>query len=33
LLDSLSDIALGQFAGRVERNMTTAIYTARRRGN
>jgi SAM-dependent methyltransferase len=33
LLDSLSDIALGQFAGRVERNMTTAIYTARCRGD
>jgi SAM-dependent methyltransferase len=30
LLDSLADIALRQFHGRVERNMTTAIYTARR---
>jgi SAM-dependent methyltransferase len=33
LLDSLADIALRQFAGRVERNMTTAIYTARRRAD
>lgn len=30
LLDGLFDIAATQFAGRVERNMTTAIYTARR---
>jgi SAM-dependent methyltransferase len=30
LLDSLVDIATSQFAGRVERKMTTAIYTARR---
>jgi SAM-dependent methyltransferase len=30
LLDGLCDIAATQFAGRVERNMTTAIYTARR---
>jgi SAM-dependent methyltransferase len=30
LLDGLLDIAATQFAGRVERNMTTAIYTARR---
>jgi SAM-dependent methyltransferase len=32
LLDSLADIALRQFAGRVERNMTTAIYTAHSAG-
>ena len=31
LLDALADIATRQFADRVERNMTTAIYTARRR--
>ena len=31
LLDGLEDIAETQFAGRVERNMCTAIYTARRR--
>ena len=31
LLDSLADIAARQFAGHVERNMTTAIYTARHR--
>jgi SAM-dependent methyltransferase len=30
LLDALADIASRQFANRVERNMTTAIYTARR---
>lgn len=30
LLDGLFDVAATQFAGRVERNMTTAIYTARR---
>ena len=30
LLDGLFDIAATQFVGRVERNMTTAIYTARR---
>lgn len=30
LLESLAAIAEGQFAGRVERNMTTAIYTARK---
>jgi SAM-dependent methyltransferase len=30
LLDALADIATSQFADRVERNMTTAIYTARR---
>lgn len=30
LLDALADIAVHSFAGRVERNMTTAIYTARR---
>jgi len=30
LLDSLQSVAASQFAGRVERNMTTAIYTARR---
>lgn len=29
LLDGLVDVAERQFAGRVERNMTTAIYTAR----
>lgn len=29
LLDALVDIATVHFAGRVERNMTTAIYTAR----
>ncbi len=28
LLDRLADIAVNQFGGRVERNMTTAIYTA-----
>jgi len=31
LLDELRNIAAAKFAGRVERNMTTAIYTARRR--
>jgi hypothetical protein len=31
LLDGLEDIAETRFAGRVERNMCTAIYTARRR--
>lgn len=30
LLDALFEVAAQQFAGRVERNMTTAIYTARR---
>jgi hypothetical protein len=30
LLDGLARIAATEFAGRVERNMTTAIYTARR---
>ncbi|MBB4278079.1 class I SAM-dependent methyltransferase [Rhizobium mongolense] len=30
LLDALVEIVTGQFAGRVDRNMTTAIYTARR---
>lgn len=30
LLDALAEIVTGQFAGRVDRNMTTAIYTARR---
>ncbi|CAN7257441.1 class I SAM-dependent methyltransferase [Devosia sp. LjRoot16] len=30
LLDGLFDVAGMQFGGRVERNMTTAIYTARR---
>lgn len=29
LLDALEDIAASRFGGRVERNMTTAIYTAR----
>jgi len=33
LLDGLAEIAARQFAGRVERNMTTAIYTARRAPN
>lgn len=31
LLDGLADIATTQFSGHVERNMTTAIYTARLR--
>lgn len=31
LLDALRDIAATQFAGRVERNMCTPVYTARRR--
>lgn len=30
LLDGLAEIAAGPFGGRVQRNMTTAIYTARR---
>jgi SAM-dependent methyltransferase len=30
LLDGLSEIAARQFGGKVQRNMTTAIYTARR---
>lgn len=30
LLDGLFDVAAQQFSGRVQRNMTTAIYTARR---
>ncbi|TCU16425.1 hypothetical protein EV132_105177 [Rhizobium sullae] len=30
LLDALTEIVTGQFAGRVDRNMTTAIYIARR---
>jgi hypothetical protein len=29
LLDALAEIAATQFSGHVERNMTTAIYTAR----
>jgi SAM-dependent methyltransferase len=32
LLDGLAEIAASRFAGRVHRNMTTAIYTGRRRG-
>jgi len=32
LLDALQEIAAGPFAGRVERNMCTAIYTAKRVG-
>jgi len=31
VLDGLRDIAVREFGGRVERNMITAIYTARRR--
>lgn len=31
LLDRLQEIAASEFSGRVERNMCTAIYTARRR--
>ena len=31
LLDALQDIAATRFAGRVERNMCTPVYTARRR--
>ena len=31
LLDGLAEIADKQFAGRVERNICTALYTARRR--
>ncbi len=31
LLDALAEIAQTKFAGRVERNMCTALYTARRR--
>ena len=31
LLDQLIDIAQTQFGGRVERNMTSAIYVARRK--
>ena len=31
LLDGLEDIATTQFGGRVERNMCTQLYTARRR--
>ncbi len=33
LLDGLSEIAARQFGGKVQRNMTTAIYTARRAGD
>ena len=31
ILDALAQIAQTQFAGRVERNMCTALYTTRRR--
>jgi hypothetical protein len=32
LLDGLAGIAAREFGGHVVRNMTTAIYTARRKG-